>query len=335
MRAPILALTVALAALTPAAAQTTLASVKQRGHLICGVNPGLIGFSTREGDRWSGFDVDFCRALAAAIFNDPNRVTFIPLTAGERFAALQSGRIDVLSRNSTWTLEREAALKLLFAATTYYDGQGFLVSAARNATSALELNGTKVCVQAGTTNELNVGDYFRDNGVGYELMAFTNLNEAINAYRAKRCEVYTADISQLYAIRAAFPDPNEHDILPDIISKEPLGPAVRQDDVQWFGIVRWIHFAMINAEELGVSSATLGQAMSSARPAVRRLLGTEGDYGEQLGLTKDWAARIIRHVGHYGEVYERNVGAQSRLGIPRGVNHLWTKGGLQYAPPIR
>ena len=336
MRPLILAFTAALTALTPAAAQTTLAVVKQRGHVVCGVNPGLIGFSMRgELDRWTGFDVDFCRALSAAIFNDPDKVVFVPLTAGERFVALQSGRVDVLSRNSTWTMEREAGLKLLFAATTYYDGQGFLVPAARNATSALELNRTKVCVQADTTNVLNVADYFRDNGVAHELVTFANLEEAIAAYRSKRCDVFTADVSQLYAIRAGLPDANEHDILPDIISKEPLGPAVRQDDVQWFSIVRWTHFAMINAEELGVSSSTLDQAMTSSRPDVRRLVGTEGDYGEQLGLTRDWAARIIRHVGHYGEVYERNVGARSRLGIPRGINHLWTKGGIQYAPPIR
>jgi general L-amino acid transport system substrate-binding protein len=319
----------------PAAAQT-LKTVKERGTLLCGVGQGLVGFSIADDKgNWSGFDVDFCRALSAAIFNDPGKVKYVLLSANDRFGALTSGAIDVLSRNTTWTMSREIALGLSFAGVTYYDGQGFLIPSALNVETALELGGKSVCVQNGTTTELNVGDFFGANRMKYEKIALATADEALKAYESGRCNVLTSDISQLYAERLKLAKPGSHTILPDIISKEPLGPAVRQGDVQWFNIVKWAHFAMVNAEELGVSSATIDEALKSQKPDVKRLVGAEGDYGEKLGLTKDWAARIVRLVGNYDEVFERNVGTASRLGIPRGINNLWTNGGIQYAPPIR
>ena len=319
----------------PASAQT-LQKVKERGTLLCGVSQGLLGFSAPdERGNWSGFDVDLCRALAAAIFNDPAKVKFVPLSADARFEALRSGEIDVLSRNSTWTLARESGLKISFAAVTYFDGQGFLVRNAPDLTSALELNGKKVCVQSGTTSELNLADYFRANNMQYELVKRATMDEARKAYDAGDCEVLTSDVSQLHAERLTLARPDDHLVLPEVISKEPLGPAVRQGDDQWFNIVKWTHFAMLNAEELGVSAKTVDDAMRSSKPDVRRLLGNEGSHGEQLGLSKDWAARIVRLVGNYGEVFERNVGTESKLAIPRGVNQLWNAGGIQYAPPIR
>lgn len=326
----------AAASIAGTAAAQTLKAVKDRGLLVCGVSEGLYGFSAAdEKGNWSGFDVDFCRAIAAAIFNDPARIKFVPLSTGERFTALKSGTIDVLSRDTTWTISREAALGLNFAAVTYYDGQGFLVPAALKVESALELDGKLVCTQTGTTTELNLADHFRANGMKYDLIAGKTADETRKAYEAGRCNVLTSDVSQLYAERLKLPNPGEHIILPDIISKEPLGPAVRQGDDQWFNIVKWTHFAMINAEELGVSSTTIDQAMTSEKPDVKRLVGTDGAYGEQIGLTRDWAARIVRLVGNYEEVFERNVGTKSKLGIPRGINSLWTHGGIQYAPPIR
>jgi general L-amino acid transport system substrate-binding protein len=327
----------ALAALLcagPAAAQT-LNAVKERGNLLCGVNQGLPGFSQPEGSNWAGFDVDFCRALAAAIFNDAGKVQFVPLSTAERFQALQDKRVDVLSRNSTWTMSRDTGMGLSFAATTYYDGQGFIVRRSLNVNSALELSNINVCVQSNTTTRLNLTDYFRTNRVQHQVMEFASLDEAVAAYDANRCNVFTADVSQLYALRLRFSKPDEHVVLPEVISKEPLGPAVRSDDMQWFNVVRWVHFAMINAEELGVSSQTLEQALRSDKPDVKRLVGTEGDHGSQLGLTNDWAARVIRLVGNYGEVFERNIGTRSKLGIARGLNDLWTMGGIQYAPPVR
>jgi general L-amino acid transport system substrate-binding protein len=329
-----LAAVVALAA-APAGAQT-LQKVKERGTLVCGVSQGLLGFSAPdERGNWSGFDVDLCRALAAAIFNDAAKVKFVPLSADARFEALRSGEIDVLSRNSTWTLSRESGLKVSFAAVTYFDGQGFLVGNALDLTSALELNGKKVCVQSGTTSELNLADFFRANNMQYELVKRATMEEARKAYDAGDCEVLTSDVSQLHAERLTLARPDDHLVLPEIISKEPLGPAVRQGDDQWFNIVKWTHFAMLNAEELGVSTKTVDEATRSTKPDVRRLLGNDGGLGEQLGLTKDWAARIVRLVGNYGEVFERNVGTESKLAIPRGVNQLWSAGGIQYAPPIR
>jgi general L-amino acid transport system substrate-binding protein len=318
-----------------ATAAETLDKVKQRGSLLCGVSEGIAGFSAPNGAKWTGFDVDLCRALAAAVLGDAEKVRYVSLNANDRFAALQSGAIDVLSRNSTWTMSRETELKLVFPAVTYYDGQGFMTRRARPATSALELDGTKVCVQSGTTTELNLVDFFRTNHMKLETVAFPNAKDVVSAYDAGRCDVFTSDVSQLHAERLSLAKPDDHVILPDVISKEPLGPAVRQGDDQWANIVKWTVFAMINAEELGVAAATLDQALSSAKPEVQRLVGTEGKFGEQMGLRHDWAVRIIRAVGNYGEVFERNVGTDSRLGIPRGLNHLWTTGGILYAPPIR
>jgi general L-amino acid transport system substrate-binding protein len=319
-----------------AAQAQTLKTAKERGALVCGVSEGLPGFSAKDAKgEWSGFDVDFCRALAAAIFNDPGKVRFVPLNAEERFAALQSGAIDILSRNSTWTMAREAELKLIFPAVTYYDGQGFLVRRSMPVQSALELDGAKVCVQEGTTSAQNVADYFRSNSLKYDLVATTSAADAVKAYDANLCTVFTGDVSQLFAERLTLAQPDQHVILPDVISKEPLGPAVRQGDEQWALIVKWTHFAMLNAEELGVGATTIEQALQSQKPAIKRLVGAEGNLGEEIGLSADWVVRILRSVGNYGEVFERNVGAKSKLAIPRGLNHLWTSGGIQYAPPLQ
>jgi len=320
----------------PAARSQTLNAVKARGSLVCGVSQGLYGFSAVDDKgNWSGFDVDFCRALAAAIFNDTGKVRYVPLSANERFDALRSGAIDILSRNTTWTMSRETSLGLNFGAVTYYDGQGFLIPAALKVESALELGGKTVCAQTGTTTEFNLADFFTANQMKYEVAAFATMQETLQAYASGRCSVLTSDISQLYAERLKLGKPGDHVILPDIVSKEPLGPVVRQRDDQWFSIVKWAHFAMLNAEEMGVSSTTIDDALKSEKPDVKRLVGTEGDFGEQIGLTRDWAARIIRLVGNYDEVFERNVGVGSKLGIPRGINNLWGNGGIQYAPPIR
>src|SRR5499427_4673023 len=318
----------------PAAAQT-LAAVKERGVLVCGVSEGILGFSIETATGWTGFDVDFCRALAAAVLDDPGKVRYVPFNAESRFAALQSGNIDVLSRNSSWTMSREVELKLLFPATTYYDGQGFIVRKARNTTSALELGGANVCVQSNTTTELNLVDFFRANNMMLHRITFSEPSDAIKAYDAGRCDAFTSDVSQLYAVRLALAAPDDHVILPDVISKEPLGPVVRQGDEQWFNIVKWTVFALVNAEELGVTSRSVDQALRSERPDVRRFVGTDGNFGEQTGLSRDWAARIIRSVGNYAEIFARNVGDGSRLGIPRGLNELWSDGGILYAPPIR
>jgi len=314
----------------------TLKAIKDRGNLICGVSQGISGFSDQlANSQWAGFDVDFCRSLAAAIFNDTNKVEFVPLSTDDRFPALQSGKVDLLSRNSTWTLSREVDFGLEFAAVTYYDGQGFMVSRSRNVSSALDLSGSKICVQSGTTTELNLSDYFHAKGMAYEAVLGSSPEEVIKAYDAGRCDVLTSDASQLHAIRLKLSKPDNQVILPDLISKEPLAPVVRQGDEQWFKIVKWTAFAMVNAEELGVTSKNIEAALTSSKPAVRRLVGKEGDYGVRLGLTSDWAARIVRLVGNYGEVYERNVGVKSQLGIPRGINERWTAGGIMYAPPIR
>jgi general L-amino acid transport system substrate-binding protein len=314
----------------------TLKAVKERGALSCGVSQGVIGFSAQsEDNKWTGIDADFCRGLAAAIFDDASKVEFVPLAADDRFEALKDKKIDVLSRNSTWTMSRETELGLLFAGVNFYDGQGFLVRHARNLTSALELTGAKVCVQSGTTTELNLRDYFAANGMRYEPVASATADEALAAYLADRCDVLTADASALHGERLKTPQPADHDILPEIISKEPLGPVVRQDDVQWFNIVKWVNFAMLVAEELGVSSQSIDAALNSTNPEVKRLVGAEGNFGEQIGLTRDWAVRMIRRVGNYAEVYDRNIGVKSKLGIPRGINQLWTSGGILYAPPIR
>jgi general L-amino acid transport system substrate-binding protein len=319
----------------PAHAQT-LKKVKERGALICGVTQGLPGFSVPDDKgNWTGFDVDFCRAMAAAIFNDATKVKFSPLAAKDRFTALQSGEIDVLARVTSWTLSRDTSLGFNFAAVTYYDGQGFLIRKALKVNSALELNGASICTQTGTTSELNLSDFFRAHKIKYELVAFATADEVVKAYDTGRCDVFSTDLSQLYAERLKLSNPNDHVILPEIISKEPLAPVVRHGDDQWLDLARWTHFAMVNAEELGINSKNAGDLLKSDRPDVMRVLGTEGNFGEQLGLTKDWAERIVRLVGNYGEVFERNLGTGSRLGIARGINNLWNKGGIQYAPPIR
>jgi general L-amino acid transport system substrate-binding protein len=314
----------------------TLNAIKDRGQLICGANGTLAGFGLPDPQgNWTGFDVDFCRAIAAAIFNDPSKIKFVPLTAKDRFTALQSGEVDVLSRNTTWTLSRDTSLGLDFAAVTYYDGQGFMVRKSLKVTSALELNDAAVCVQQGTTTELNLADYFRANHMGLKTVTFATGDEALKAYESGRCDTYTTDSSGLYGERLKLAEPAEHLVLPEIISKEPLSPAVRHGDNQWTDIVRWTHFAMVDAEELGVSKANVDEKMKSDDPETRRMLGAEGQYGEALGLTNDWVYRIIKHVGNYGEVFERNVGQGSPLKIVRGLNALWTKGGLQYGPPFR
>jgi general L-amino acid transport system substrate-binding protein len=331
----ILGLAAALA-FSVAAQSQTLKTVQDRGSLICGVNPGLEGFASKDANgQWSGFDVDFCRAVAAAIFNDPSKVQFVPLSASDRFDALKNKQIDVLSRNSTWTMGREGDNGVVFTGVTYYDGQAFLVPKSRNLQSALELDGSKVCLQAGTTTEPNFVDFFETNHMKYETVHEASADAMIAAYQAGQCNVLTTDASGLFAMRQQLAKPGDSMILPDIISKEPLGPVVRQDDMQWFNIVKWVNFAMINAEELGVSSKTIDDALKSQKPAVKRLVGTEGDFGKPFGLTQDWAVRVIRGVGNYAEVFDRNVGAHSKLGIPRGLNELWSNGGIQYAPPIR
>jgi general L-amino acid transport system substrate-binding protein len=331
------AVAVAAAAITYERYDTrTLKRTIQRGEVLCGVNTGLPGFSIPDDKgNWTGFDVDFCRAVAAAIFDDPAKAKFIPLDANERFKELQNRKVDILSRNSTWSMSRETSYDLYFPAVAYYDGEGFMTPTARNIDSALALDGSKVCVQGGTTTELNLADYFRANNIKYTEMKFPKLEEVIKAYDSGQCDTLTADISQLYALRVNLAKPGDHTILPDVISKEPLAPVVRERDDDWMMIVKWTLYAMINAEELGVNSKNIDEALKSKKPDVMRLVGTEGNYGEELGLTKDWAVRIIRRVGNYGEVYERNVGAGSKLGIPRGLNQLWNAGGIQYAPPIR
>lgn len=332
----ILALGVTLGLASGAQAQT-LENVKtKKGSLQCGVSQGLPGFSNPDDKgNWTGLDVDLCRAIAAAIFDDPNKVKFSPLSAKDRFTALQSGEIDVLSRNTTWTLSRDSSLGLNFAGVNYYDGQGFMIRKSMKINSALELSGASVCTQTGTTTELNVADYFRANNMKYTVVAFGTADETIKAYDAGRCDVFTTDASGLYAERLKLAKGDDHIILPEIISKEPLGPVVRHGDDQWFDIVKWTHYAMLTAEELGINSKNIDEMAKSNSPEIKRFVGLEGNFGEQLGLTKDWAVRIIKHVGNYGEAFERNVGAGSRLKISRGQNALWNKGGLQYAPPIR
>lgn len=318
------------------AASPTLAKVKKNGFLRCGVNEGLPGFAVpNTKGEWSGFDVDFCRAIAAAIFDDPKKVRFFPTSAKVRFTALQAGDFDVLSRNTTWTLSRDVQVGLEFIGVTYYDFQGFMVPKKLKVASAKQLDGASVCTNTGTTTELNLADYFRSNKLKYKVIAFEKNNEVVAAYDSGRCDAITTDASGLHAERLKLAKPDDHMMLPEMISKEPLGPAVTQGDQQWGDLVRWTLFAMLNAEEYGVTSRNVDQMMKSESPEVRRMLGVEGAFGESLGLTKDWVVRIVRRVGNYGEVFERNVGQGSPLKIKRGLNALYTKGGLQYAPPIR
>ncbi|MBZ8132444.1 amino acid ABC transporter substrate-binding protein [Afifella sp. IM 167] len=318
------------------ASAATLDDVKGKGTLQCGVSQGLPGFSNPDSQgNWSGLDVDTCKAIAAAVFGDASKAAFTPLSAKERFTALQSGEVDVLTRNTTWTMSRDTDLGLNFAGVNYYDGQGFMVRKDLGVSSALELSGASVCTNTGTTTELNVADYFRKNDMDYEVVAFEKADEVVAAYDAGRCDVYTTDQSGLYAQKLKLANPDDHIILPEIISKEPLGPAVRQGDDQWFSVVKWTLFALINAEELGVTQANVDEMKTSDNPAVKRLLGTEGSFGESIGLGADWAANAIKAVGNYGEMYDRNVGPDTELGIDRGLNKLWSDGGIQYAPPVR
>jgi general L-amino acid transport system substrate-binding protein len=331
---------IAAVAATGAQAQTkasTLDAVKARGSLNCGSGTGLAGFGIPDAQgNWTGLDVDMCRALASALFNDPTKVKFVSLSAKDRFTALQAGEIDVLSRNTTWTSSRDTALGLNFAGVNYYDGQGFIVRKGAKIASALELNGASVCVQQGTTTELNLADYFRANKLQLKAVTFATNDETVKAYEGGRCDAFTTDASGLYSERLRMAKADDHMVLPEIISKEPLGPSVRHGDDQWLDIVKWTHYAMITAEELGVTKANVDEMLkTSTNPDVKRLLGTEGKHGEALGLSNDWAYRIIKNVGNYGETFEKNVGAGSLLKISRGLNNLWTKGGLQYAPPIR
>lgn len=322
--------------LATGASAATLDDVKDRGELICGVSTGLPGFSNPDDKNvWAGIDVDVCRAVAAAVIGDAQKVKFIPLTAKERFTALQSGEIDMLSRNTTWTATRDTSLGLNFAGVNYYDGQGFMVSKDLGVRSALELAGAAVCIQAGTTTELNLADYFRLNNMDYNAVVFDTSDQTVKGFEAGRCDVLTSDQSQLYALRIKLADPSSAIVLPEVISKEPLGPVVRQGDDQWFNVVKWSLFAQINAEEMGVTSENVDQMKGSNNPNVKRLLGTEGEIGNNMGLSDDWAYQIVKQVGNYGEMFDRNVGEGSPLKIGRGLNALWNQGGIQYAPPIR
>ena len=320
-----------------AQAGATLDAVQKKGFVQCGISDVLPGFSFADAKgQYQGLDVDVCRAVAAALFGDASKVKYSPLTAKERFTALQSGEVDMLSRNTTWTSSRDAAMGLNFTGVTYYDGQGFLVNKELGVKSAKELDGATVCIQAGTTTELNLSDYFRANGHNYTPITYDTSDESAKSLESGRCDVLTSDQSQLYAQRIKLAKPDDYVVLPEVISKEPLGPAVRQGDEEWFDIVRWTLFAMLNAEELGVTSANVEEkAKSTKNPDVARLLGAEGEYGKDLKLPEDWAVQIIKQVGNYGEIFDRNVGAGSELKIERGLNALWNNGGVQYAPPVR
>jgi len=326
----------AVLALAGAAAQAgTLDKIKERGALVCGTNIGLAGFALPDDQGvWKGLDVDGCKALAAAIFNDASKVKYLPINAKDRPTILASGEIDVLIRNTTWTMSREEA-GMFFTGVNYYDGQGFMVRKKLKVDSATKLDGASVCVQQGTTTELNVADFFRSHNIKFEAVVFATNEETVKAYDTGRCDAFTTDASGLYSTRLDLAAPDDHVVLPEIISKEPLGPSVRKDDLQWFQIVQWMHFALITAEELGVTQANVDEKLKSDNPDIRRLLGVEGDFGKNLGLTNDWAYRMIKAVGNYGESFERTVGMGSPIKIARGLNALWNKGGLQYAPPIR
>lgn len=318
-----------------AASQERLASVMDRGYLICGVNEGLLGFAWEVDGDWTGLDVDFCRAVSAAIFDDPKRVRFEPLTTGERLPALAEGQVDVLARSTTWTLSREAQFNIAFVGINFFDGQGIMVKYSSGISDLSDLSGETVCVQDDTTTYTQLKDVAEEKGLLINFLLFDSSSQAIAAYLDGDCAAFTTDVSGLYAERAQFEDQGEHFILPNIISKEPLGPAVKLDDAQWFTLVKWVHFAMINAEELGVTQETLRRKLESRNPAVRRLLGVDTNLGKHIGLDSRWVRQIIRHVGNYGEVFRRNLGDRSRLDIRRGVNQLWTRRGLQYAPPVR
>lgn len=328
---------VALAASAAGAQTSTLERVKARGELICGIHVALPGFGLQDGNgRWNGLDIDLCRAVSSAIFSDPNKIKFVPTTPQMRFLVVQSGEVDMLARNATYTMSRDVSQGMAWPTINYFDGQGFMVKTSLNISSAKSLNGASICVTQGTTTELNLADYMRTNNLKYEGIAFANNEEAVKALEAGRCDAYTTDSSGLAAERLKFSKPDDFMILPDLISREPLGPAVKRGDENWFALVRWVHYAMINAEEFGVTQANVDEQLkSSTNPEVRRLLGADGKFGEGLGLSKDWAYQIVKHVGNYGESFERNVGQGSRLQLKRGLNDLASRGGLQYPYPIR
>jgi general L-amino acid transport system substrate-binding protein len=315
----------------------TLDAVKARGQLVCGVNTSAPGFSAADSQgKWSGLDVDFCRAVAAAVLKDAEKVKYVPLNSQQRFASLQAGEIDLLSRNSTWTLTRDASLGVVFTGINYYDGQGFMVPRKLKIDSVKKLGGATLCVQAGTTSEKNVADYFAANGMKYKSVVFDTAEAITGAFFAGRCQVYTTDMSDLAGARTKAPKPDDYVVLPQVISKEPLGASVRRGDDEWFQIVRWTQFALLEAEEDGLTQANVDTQKSTNKdPGVQRFLGTTEDTGKLLGLDAEWAYRIVKQVGNFGESFERNVGSKSPLNLPRGVNNLWTKGGLMYAPPIR
>ncbi|MGH1440601.1 MAG: amino acid ABC transporter substrate-binding protein [Cellvibrionaceae bacterium] len=322
--------------LTIGAQAGTLDDVKKRGTLSCGVSTGLAGFSQKdEKGKWSGLDVDVCRAVAAAVLGDAGKVQYKPLTAKERFTALQSGEIDMLSRNTTWTHTRDTSLGLNFAGTIYYDGTGFMVSKKLGVKSAKELDGANACIQAGTSTELAISDYFRENNISYKPVTFDTSDQTRAGFESGRCDFLTSDQSQLYALRIGLKDPAGAVVLPEVISKEPLGPVVRQGDDQWFNIVKWSVNAMIEGEEQGVTSANVADKLKNGKPANKRLLGGEGELGKNLGLSADWAYQVIKQVGNYSESFERNVGSGSPLKISRGLNALWSKGGILYSPAMR
>jgi general L-amino acid transport system substrate-binding protein len=315
----------------------TLENIQQRGHLNCGVSTSQPGFSiTNAEGRWTGFDVDFCRAIAAAIFDDPEKVKFTPLTAAQRFTALQSGEIDVLSRTTTWTMSRDISIGIIFTDINYYDGQAFMVAKKLNINSIGALNGASICVSQGTTTELNVADYFRAHNMKYDIIAYSTPAEAIAAYESGRCDAFTTENAGLYGARLQLSKPDDHVILPGIISREPFAPAVRRGDSGWFDVVRWVGYALVNAEILSVSQSNVTAMEKTDNPEIKRLLGIEGKFGESIGISNGWVKRIVTKVGNYGDIYSRNLGENSaKLNIPRGLNALWSNGGLQYAPPIR
>ena len=331
-------LTAATLATTPALAGKTIDAMKARGQLVCGVNPSLPGFAAADSQGvWAGLDVDVCKAVAATVMGDAAKVKWVPLNASQRFAVLQSGEIDLLSRNTTWTLTRDASLGMAFTGVTYYDGQGFMVPKKMKITSAKQLKGATVCVQSGTTTEKNLSDFSKAAGLAIKPVVFDTQEATNKAYFAGRCQAYTTDASGLASVRnKEATNPEDHLILPDLISKEPLGPSVRRGDDEFFAIVKWVVFALLEAEEYGITQANVDQMKADSKdPVVQRILGTSEDTGKLLGLDKDWAYRAIKATGNYGEIFERNVGPKSALKLPRGVNNLWNKGGLMYAPPIR
>jgi general L-amino acid transport system substrate-binding protein len=335
-----LALLVGLLAMVSVASASTLDDVKKRGRLLCGVNSGLLGFALKgEDGKWAGFDVDYCRAVAAAVLSDPEKVDFVPLGTADRFEKLKSGAVDILARNTTWTMERETKMPFRFVGISYHDGQSFLVPKSIGVNSVFNLGQAAICFLSGTTTQANVEDFFREKEMAFTPVTFSTIDELVKAFQAKeggKCDAYSADQSQLYAVRLKLAKPDDYIILPEVISKEPLGPAVRQGDEQWMNIARWTLAALINAEELALRGAGVDDAKaSSKKPDVRRLVGLEGTFGADMGLDAEWAARAIKAGGNYGEIFERNLGKGSKLGIERGLNALWNKGGILYVPPVR